>query len=96
MILPAGEDFVLKLTGPYKVHLFGHYIVQPVPPQFDQPPYGYDSDEIGDSDDDSDEELSESEMGVFDPATGAMIEYDDSEDDDSEGDDSERFEEIDS
>lgn len=30
LILPGEEDFVFKLSGAYKVHLVGHYIMQPL------------------------------------------------------------------
>lgn len=93
VILPGGEDFVFTLSGKHKVHLFGHYIIQPRTAQFDEPPYGqdgqYDSDEITSDDDD---ELSEGELGHFDPETGLMVYDEDDEDSDEEDDD--RFMEI--
>lgn len=99
IILPGGEDFVFRVTGTHKVHLFGHYLYQPVPPSLeeDQDPYGegeYDSDEEIDSDD-----LDESEMGMYDPESGLMIgsdseDYDSEDDEDEDADVSARFMEI--
>jgi hypothetical protein len=98
IILPGGEDFVFRLTGTHKVHIFGHYLYQPVPPQLDedQDPYGdgeYDSDEEIDSDD-----ISESEMGMYDPESGLLIGSDsedyDEDDDEEDADASARFMEI--
>jgi hypothetical protein len=83
IILPGGEDFVFRLSGSHKVHIFGHYIVQPTPPQLDEDPYGEDEygseyDSEDDSDDDEDEEidsddlLEEDEMGMYNPITGLL------------------------
>lgn len=95
IILPGGEDFVFRLSGTHKVHIFGHYLAQPTPPQLDESPYDseeeYDSDEEIYSDD-----LDESEMGMYDPETGLMIGSDseDYDEDDEENDTSARFMEI--
>merc|ERR1711939_283647 len=78
LILPGGEDFVFKLSGEHKVHLFGHYLIQPSPSQFDEPPSDYDSDEEYDSD-----EMSESELGMYDPETGLLLEDDEDDEENS-------------
>lgn len=55
LILPGDEDFVLKLSGDYKVHLFGHYIMQPQPDLGGRSSQDYDSDLEYDSEFDEDD-----------------------------------------
>lgn len=83
VVLVGGEDYVFKLSGPHKVHLLGNFIIQPGqgsgPGGYDQPPY--DSDDEITSDE---EDMSDSEMGRYDPETGLMLgDSDDEEEDDS-------------
>ena len=70
LILPGDEDFVFKLSGDYKVHLFGHYIMQPQP-DLGRSGRDYDSDLDYDSEFDEDdlseidEELDEDDESRF-------------------------------
>jgi hypothetical protein len=94
LILPGEEDFVFKLSGAYKVHLVGHYIMQPAPGGYDEPPHPhdhgdeYDSDEYSSGEDeDADDYMSESELARYDPETGILLDFDqDGSDDEVEAD----------
>lgn len=79
LILQGDEDYVLKLSGDYKVHLFGHYIMQPKPEfggHSHQHGADYDSDIDYDSEFDEDD-LSELDEELDDEDEGRIMEIED-------------------
>ena len=101
LILPGEEDFVFKLSGAYKVHLVGHYIMQPAPGGYDEPPHShdhgdeYDSDEYSSGEDeDADDYMSESELARYDPETGILLDFDQDDSDDEIEADEEKIMEL--
>jgi len=77
LILPGEEDFVFKLSGAYKVHLVGHYIMQPAPGGYDEPPHPHDHGDEYDSDEyssDFDQDGSDDEVEADEEKIMELIE----------------------